>query len=425
MFLVIDPQAKAIRNLDNWILALVFSVPACFLVVKSWANIVLFLIFFICTWLIIKEPREFLINRGVRFWVMVACLLSPFLAEFMAQIGRGTIVGSSLDGPSRAILAAGVFIYLSKRSSPHLVTALGMGSGLGVLMVFLYLKFFPEFYWGHRAATHFVDPITLPCFTFALLGLFLFGNYPKISKKTVVGLKLLALVLSTYVALEASSRSAWVAGIGLGSSYILYSLRESLLKQAVGLLLLAASVIGIFYFSDGFRDRVQEGYTGLMLFLESGEGQSNSVGQRMILILIDFELIKSFPLFGISDGAMPSFEYLKAIIPSLNEEIYQIKMLAGSHSEFLAQIVRKGIFLGGFALWGLFAYPVYLIVREYCTKNYLDIGLQKLLGLVVPLIISGLGIQIFNLKMTISFYVLLLAVFLGCFHQRQFSAQSV
>ena len=423
MFLVSDHQIKAIRNLDNWILALVFSVPAFFLVIKGWANAVLFLIFFICTWAIIKEPREFLINRGARFWVMFTCLVSPFLAELIAQIGRGVIVGSSLDGPARGILATGVFIYLTKRSIPHLITAISWGSAFGVLAVFLYLQILPEYYWGDRAATHFVDPITLPCFTFVLLGLFLFGDYPKISKNVVVGLKLLALVLSTYVALESLSRSAWIAGVGLFSSYILYSLRESLLKQLVSLLILAASVIGIFYFSDDFRDRVQEGYAGLMLFLEDGGGQSNSVGQRMILILIDFELIKNSPFFGTGDGVMPSFEYLKARIPPLTEEIYQIKVLAGSHSEVLAQIVRKGVVLGGVVLWGLFGYPLYLIVHQYRTKNYLDIGLQKLLGVVVPLIISGLGIQVFNLKMTTSFYMLLLAVILGGFHMQQCVSQ--
>ena len=88
-------------------------------------------------------------------------------------------------------------------------------------------------------------------------------------------------------------------------------------------------------------------------------------------------------------------------------------MLAGSHSECLAQIVRKGLFLGGFVIWGLFGYPLYLIVREYSAEELLDGRWKNLLGLsYVPLIISGLGIQVFNLKMTILFTCYCLPFFL-------------
>lgn len=423
MFLFSARFTKIIRCTDNWILALVFFTPAFLLVIKSWANASLFLIFFICSWSIVREPRKFLANRGTQFWVMLVCLLAPFLAEFIAQIGRGTIVGSSLDGPSRALLAVGLFVYLSKRNIPHLISVLGLGSALGVLLVFLYINFLPEYYWGTRAATHFVDPITLPCFTFALLGLFLFGNYPKIPKNIVISLKLLMVVMATYVSLESASRSAWVAGTGLVAVYLLYSSRDSFMKQLVGVSILAAGVIGIFYFSEIFSSRLQDAYTGLRLFLDVGGGQSSSTGQRMILMLIDIELIKSNPFFGVGDGVMPTFQYLNSKIPSLTEEIYEIKMLAGSHSEFFAQMVRKGVFLGGLAIWSLFGYPVYLIVRELCRKGFLGQELQKLLGLIVPLIASGFTIQVFNLKMTTSFYMLLLAIFLGCFHLR-LSSQS-
>ncbi len=37
-------------------------------------------------------------------------------------------------------------------------------------------------------------------------------------------------------------------------------------------------------------------------------------------------------------------------IPYLNKEIYEIKSLAGSHSEMLAQLVRQGIIFGVYTL---------------------------------------------------------------------------
>ena len=99
----------------NWLATAVLFTSALFLIVKGAATTSLFLMFFICGWSIIKTPRHYFAARGSQFWILILCLLSPFLAEVLAQAGRGSFVGSSLDGPSRAILAAGVFIYLSKK----------------------------------------------------------------------------------------------------------------------------------------------------------------------------------------------------------------------------------------------------------------------------------------------------------------------
>ena len=407
----------------NWLAALVFFTAAFFLTLKGTATTSLFLMFFICSWPIIKTPRHYFVARGSQFWVLILCLLSPFLAEVLAQAGRGSFIGSSLDGPSRAILAAGIFTYLSKKDCTNLLSALGIGSAVGIVLVFLYLQVFPEHYWGDRAATYFVDPITLPCYTIVLLGLYLFGDYPNIPKKVSNFAKLLISILTIYIAIESQSRSAWVAGVVLGEIYLLYTFRASLMKQIQATLAFALGCFAIFTFSDVVFNRSIEANQGLSSFVAEGGGQRSSTGQRMVLLLIDFELIKDNLFFGVSDGVMPTYEYLQSKIPSMNEEIYNIKMLAGSHSEFFAQIVRKGVFLGGLAIWGLFGYPVYLIVREFSRKGFLSEELQKLLGSVVLLFVSGFTIQVFNLKMTTAFYMLLLAVFLGCFHFR-LSSQS-
>jgi len=407
----------------NWLAALVFFTAAFFLTLKGTATTSLFLMFFICSWPIIKTPRHYFAGRGPQFWVLILCLLSPFLAEVLAQAGRGSFIGSSLDGPSRAILAAGIFTYLSKKDCTNLLSALGIGSAVGIVLVFLYLQVFPEHYWGDRAATYFVDPITLSCYTVVLLGLYLFGDYPNIPRKVSNFAKLLISILTIYIAIESQSRSSWVAGVVLGEIYLLYTFRASLMKQILATLALALGCFAIFAFSDVVFNRLSLAYQGLFSFLAEGGGQRSSTGQRMVLLLIDFELIKDNLFFGVADGVMPTYEYLQSKIPSINEEIYNIKVLAGSHSEFFAQIVRKGVFFGGLAIWGLFGYPVYLIVREFFRKGFLGEELQKLLGLVVLLFVSGFTIQVFNLKMTTAFYMLLLAIFFGCFHFR-FSSQS-
>lgn len=401
----------------NWLAAVTFFTPAFFLTLKSTATTSLFLMFFICSWSIIKTPRHYFAARGPQFWMIILCLLSPFLAEVLAQAGRGIFIGANLDGPSRAILAAGVFVYLSKKDCINLLSALSIGSAVGIVLVFLYLQVFPEYYWGHRAATYFVDPITLPCYTVVLLGFYLFGDYSKIPKNISNFVTFLICILTIYIVIESQSRSAWVAGIALGEIYLLYSTRASLMKQILATLALALGVLAIFTFSDVVGGRVSEAYRGLVSFLEVGGGQQSSTGQRMILLLIDVELIKDNLFFGVADGVMPTYEYLQSRIPSINEEIYMIKTAAGSHSEASAQLVRKGLFLGGFALWGLFLYPFYLVSCKLRAWSKAGLGLAAgIYGLIVPVFFSGLTIQVFNLKMTMSFYMLCLAILLAyCF----------
>jgi hypothetical protein len=414
---------KISQNPDNWILAIVFFIPAFFLTLKGTATTALFLLFFICASQIIRSPRYYFVNRAPQFWIVVLFLLSPFVSELSAQIGRGDLVLSSLDGPSRAILATVVFIYLSKKECEILLSALTLGSVVGISLVFCYLQIFPEHYWLHRAATHFVDPITLPCYTVGLLGMVLFGDVLNLRSEKLNCLKLLMCVLTIYIAIESYSRSAWVAGVVLAIVYVLYLLRASFLKQTLGICALVFSMLAVFHLSDVVSHRAQEAYLELIEFVEGGEGRYSSTGHRIKLMLIDFKLIKTNLFFGVGDGVMPSYESLKSAVPSLNKEVYEIKTLAGSHSEFLAQLVSKGIFFGSYVIWGLFGYPLYLVIRELWRKKSLDPELEKLVGFIIPVLTSGLTIQVLNLKMTISFYILFLAIFLAMHHQKNWPSR--
>lgn len=398
---------------------LLFFTPAFFLILKGTATTALFLLFFICAYQIFKSPSQYFLNRAPEFWIMVLFLLSPFLGELSVQIGRGSFILYSLDGPSRAILAVGIFMYLSSKDCSKLLTALSLGSAIGIVLVFLYLNIYTEYYWGDRAATYFVDPITLPCYVVALLGMVLFGDVFNIQPRNLICIKLLLCVLAIYIAIESYSRSAWVAGLALAIVYVLYLLRASLLKQTLGICALVLSMLALFNFSDVVSHRVQEAYLGFFEFIDGGEGRHSSTGHRINLFLMDVELIKHNLFFGLGDGVIPSYESLKTAVPSMTQEAYEIKALAGSHSEFLAQIVGKGIFFGSYVIWGLFGYPVYLLIRQFCREKSLSPELEKLAGLIIPVLISGLTIQVLNLKMTISFYTLFLAVFLAAHHYKK------
>lgn len=393
---------------------IVFLMPIFFLTVKSWVTTGLFLLFFICSWPIITNWTHYFSNRSKEFWVLLLCLILPFLSELFAQLGRGEIVGSSLDGPSRMILAAGVFVFLSRFNSVKMVQGLSYGSACGVIVVFLSLVIFPHQYWGNRAATYFVDPITLPCFTIGLLGLALFWDRKVISGYIDPCVKVVLIFVAVYVAIESQSRSAFLALVCLLTAYLMYSLRHSFKSQIIGIVALTIGFILVYLMSEIVYGRVNESVIGVLAFLSQDESgaQSSSSGQRIVLGLIDVHLIKGNPLFGLGDrSSLPPYEELSLVIPMLNREIYDIKVLAGSHSELLAQLVRQGVIFGMLTVVSMLFYPLYLFLWKHKNPTFtfgspFSVGF----GILVPVIASSLTIQVFNLKMTISFYGLCLAI---------------
>ena len=180
------------------------------------------------------------------------------------------------------------------------------------------------------------------------------------------------------------------------------------MKQILAMLVLRLGIFAIFNFSDVVR-LGHRGLRGAGCILRVGGGQASSTGQRMILLLIDFELIKDNLFFGVADGVMPTYEYLKSRIPSLNEEIYEIKTLAGSHSECLRNWFVR-VYFWWVCFVGFFLYPLYLVsckLRVWSTAA----GLLRDLWISCSRVVFWLTIQVFNLKMTMSFYMLCLAIF--------------
>jgi hypothetical protein len=401
---------------------IVFLMPVFFLTIKSWVTTSLFILAIYCAWQILRDPKKYFITRDRLFWTSFLCLTLPFFCEVIAQLGRQALDGPGLDGASRTLLSGIVFVYLSTKNVEYrkaLVSALTHGAAAGIVIVLLSLTFFPDQYWEHRAGTYFVDPITLPCYTVALFGIFLFGFESKVSIQTTLVLKAALFLMTAYIAMESYSRSSWIALMALTHIYVLYMFRRSISKQILATLA-TGTLFLIFYFnSEIIQSRVDLAVGGLFSFIVDGGGQRTSTGQRFILALIDLELLSRFPFFGVPDSYIPSFHDLKTQIPSLNEEIYEIKILAGSHTELLAQLVRKGYIFGGLTLWALFIYPLYLVSMNLRHGNASSRELVGgLIGLVVSILVSALTIQVFNLKMTISFYSVCLSIYMAFMYQK-------
>jgi len=397
------------KNVDRLVVAGVCLAPVFFLSIRGWTNAILFVLVLLVSTQIFANHRFYFSKRNIKFWTILACFIIPLFTELSAQVGRLDLIMSSLDGPLRMFLAGILFVYFSRRKDDtQLTKALTIGSSLGIFSVGLSLILFPETYWHLRAATYFVDPITLPCFTVALLGIVLVGQLR--SDKTLLDAALtsVAIFVTGWVAYESQSRSSWIALMGLGFVYAFMRFRYSALRQAIAVGSLVAVTLLIYSVSDVMQHRVDEAIDGAINYISTGNGQSASSGQRLAMLDIDLALLKKHFWFGLRDGHLPSYESLLKDIPTLTQETYYIKTHAGSHSEFLAQLVRKGVILGGLSLCAMFFIPLFFF---YSVSKTGRLQPPKIgLGFLIPIMVSGLVIQVFNLKMTSTFYAFVLSI---------------
>jgi hypothetical protein len=187
----------------------------------------------------------------------------------------------------------------------------------------------------------------------------------------------------------------------------------------MSLLLITAGIVG-YQSSEVIQVRISDVISVLSIYAEGSSEkfhvviQESAIGHRIVSFFIDLQLIHDNFWFGILDKDIPPYDELALKIPLLNEEIYNIKRLAGSHSEFLSQVVQKGAILGGLSLIFYFICPLYIVLkgitREIDDNTSRSAGF---LGFIVVLLFSSLTVQVFNLKVTATFFGLCLAIFLS------------
>ncbi len=406
---------------------LVCLAASCLLVIKGATTGISFALSFFCAWRLFVERSQWSHENLDHTLGFVLCLMAPICTELFAQLGQGQLRFAAFDGPSRFLLFIPVFFYLitHTNSLPRILTFFAFGSAVGIMLVVVSLILFPEFYWGYRAATYFVDPITLPVYTVVLFGIFVFVD-PFVNRRGVkFTSNVLLFVCVSFECLGSASRTSWLAMTGLCFVWAVFKLRHSFVKSVALSGLAVLALIGLYSYNSSVTTRLDDVYTVVSIFLsDEAKGsahivQSSAVGHRIISFFVDLYLLKENLWFGVQDSQIPPYHQIVSAVPLLTPEIFEIKRLAGSHSEYLAQLVQKGLILGVLHLLAIYLYPLYLVFRyrRYGTIRT-DPNIFGFLGVAIPLMISSLTIQVFNLKMTSSFYGLSLTIFVAAIVSR-------
>jgi O-antigen ligase len=216
------------------------------------------------------------------------------------------------------------------------------------------------------------------------------------------------LICTSIVVVLSQSRTSWIALVVLviASLCVLdFSKKQRILFTLIVVLLVIVNYLVI----DIIHFRVNNTITDAIGFFAGNV--DTSTGIRIALTLLDIELIKQFPWFGIEDGVLPTYEELKSTVHPLTPEVYTTKLLAGSHSEVLGQFVRKGVIGGLLAVFGLFVFPIIYFFYKVRTSTESKFGATSGALVTIALLVSSLGIQIINLKMTSAFWATFLAIF--------------
>ena len=349
-------------------------------------------------------------GKSKKFWILFFVIIGPFIFELLAQLGRFSLSGPSLDGPSRFLLAGFTFIYLASHDwCPMLINKFSMGSLISIPITFASVIILDDYYWLGRAATRIMCPNTLPVYL-SVLSCFAF-YFLKQNRPTQFYLFFISLVLmSGYILYLTKTRTSWVAVIILISTLFLLHYRLNKVKLLISNVGLFCGVLFFYFSSESVAERVDTTFDSIIQFYEGSP--NTSLGMRMGLILLDIEIVKMYPFFGLEDGLLPTFDKFKEKIPILTNEIYELKRLPGSHSEITANLTRKGIILGLFALFCLFIYPMKFFVSRLFDKN-IEVKKLAMIGIsvVVIILISSFGTQVFHFKMTSTFWGYFLAMF--------------
>lgn len=392
--------------------------PIFFPTIKSWGNALSFLMLTFALIHLIGGKEQYFFSRSKTFWFAFIALISPFFLELIVQVFRGPFTWNALDGPSRFLIGGVVFLYLSKhRDINSVVMSFSLGCLISLPVTFLYVLIFDEFYWDGRCATQILCPNALPVFILTIsINSFLYinfnylGNFKRLLLISVLGVPLI------YILLKCETRTVWVAFIILILLTTYRVLSKDKSNFRLSLIIIFMCLLISFMFSPIVAERVNLTYTSAeSLLIQPNESSSwnTSLGGRVGLVLLDLYLAFRHMPFGLQDGFLPAYESIAKDIPFLTEYVYEMRLNSGSHCEYTAQLSRKGVILGTLNIFFILLFPVYLfarIVRNKCNEsNYSFIVLQAL----ITMCICALGVQVFGLKMTSTFWALLLALHLA------------
>lgn len=402
--------ANNIPVINRIVMLTLLSYPILLLTVQGSMNGLLFLSFSASLFYLIRRPKSPTNSLWDSYSIAFAfAMASPMLAVFLSEAYHGTFSAPPFDGPSRFLLAIPVFLAW-RQIELHTIAYLQYGLPLGALSaLFGAMIAWPKWIANN---SYFVNSIHFGNLALMLGFLSLFSiNWEKRDPIPVLALKIFGSMVGVFVSVQSDARGGWIAfPVLLFIWWLSNNPKNSWAKHLAALLfilfiaLLGYELIGI------IQHRMD------LIFQDLAEYQrgnrDTSIGIRLQLWHAAWYLFSENPVFGVGPGG-----FAQMMTPLSNSGL--LTPIAASygrgevHNEILAKCSELGIF-GLLSLISIYAIPLIIFIRATRSSISLERSAAFMgICLVAGFFIFGLTVEIFNLKMTVSFYSLTMAVLLA------------
>jgi len=406
-----DTMAANTNPVINRIVILtLLSYPILLLTVQGGMNASLFLLVIISLFYLFRRTKSLTTRLWDRYSISFAmAMASPMLAVFLSEAYHGAFSAPPFDGPSRFLLAIPVFLVL-RRMEIRTITILQYGLPLGALSaLFAAMIAWPN--WESNNF-YFVNSIHFGDLALMLGFLSLFSiNWEKRDRVPVLILKICGCLVGLYLSIQSDARGGWVAFPVLSFIWWLSHNPNNSWPKRLGavLLILLIALLG-YELIVIIQYRIDLIYHDLADFQRGNK--DTSIGIRLQLWQTACFLFAEHPFFGVGPGG-----FAQMMTPLNNSGM--LTPIAASygrgevHNEILAKASELGIF-GLLSLISIYAIPLVIFIRASRSRISQERSAAFMgICLVTGFFIFGLTVEIFNLKMTIAFYSLTLAVLLA------------
>lgn len=410
-FIINNDQSARIENV--LIISALALFPLLYLTLRGWTNTWAIVLFGLAVIHFFRLPRSAWGTRNISGteWAVIIALASDFLAILISQLLRQDMVAKPYDGPLRMLLSAPVFLLLMKKKIDFVrVFQYVCPLSLLILLVFVYSDPIQMQAWGGRFATYFVDPNTFGINTMLLAFMCLF-SIDAVGKDSL-GVKLFkyaGFMAGFYLGIKSQTRGAWLAEPVMLALWLVIQWqsknRKDLLISALASIL---AILGFYFFVDFFHVRVNSIYYEISSWLNATNTET-SAGFRLSFWQMSWILFKQNPFCGYGDLGYQAQLLMPQIQSVFTQEAIALMGSVGPHNEYLANMLRSGIF-GFIAVSLQFFVPGMVFIRGLKSSIHGVKGVSAMgLCLVMGMMITSISQEVLTLKYTISFYGLMIA----------------
>jgi O-antigen ligase len=404
--------------INRVVMMTLLSYPMLLLTVQGAMNGLLFLLVITSLFYLFRRQKFPVTSLWDSYSISFAiAMTSPILAVFLSEAYHGVFNAPPFDGPSRLLLAIPVFLAL-RQIDIRSTTILQYGLPFGALSaLFAAMIAWPKW---EANNSYFVNSIHFGDLALMLGFLSLFSiNWEKRDPVPVLILKIFACLAGVYLSVQSDARGGWVAFPVLSFIWWLSHNSKNSWPKRLGAFLFILLIALIGYELIGIiQHRMDLIYHDLADFQRGN--RDTSIGIRLQLWQTACYLFSEHPVFGVGPGG-----FARMMTPlSSSGMLTPIAASYGRgevHNEILAKASELGIF-GILSLMSIYAIPLIIFIRATRSRISQERSAAFMgICLVTGFFIFGLTVEIFNLKMTVAFYSLTLAVLLAAATHKSFS----